>query len=134
MDHGPAATTPEGRALTGPEILATTPELTRWAKEPRLVSALVADAAKIGDDSVRRNTIKDILAVAGGDMGALDRLQASKAAIINVVRHAALELAHDLLELLDGHPELVVAEVGGVRAGPTSKISETASGSTPKIR
>lgn len=70
---------PEGRPLTGPEILAVTPELTRWAKEPRLVSALVADAAKIENPGVRRNTIKDILAVAGGDMGALDRLQAGRA-------------------------------------------------------
>lgn len=72
---------PEGRALTAPEIMATTPELTRWAKEPKLVSALVADAAKIGDDAARRNTIKDILAVAGGDMGALDRLQAGRAGL-----------------------------------------------------
>lgn len=69
---------PEGRPLTGPEILASTPELSRWAKGPAVVSALVADAAKIGDDAARRNTIKDIIAVAGGDVSALDRLRAGR--------------------------------------------------------
>lgn len=75
---------PEGRALTSSEILAASPELTRWAKEPQLVSALVADAAKIGDEAARRNTIKDIIAVAGGDMGALDRLQSGRAGMAAV--------------------------------------------------
>lgn len=79
-----AKANPEGRALTGPEILAATPELSRWAKEPRVVAALVADAAKIGDDAARRNTVKDIIAVAGGDMSALDRLQSAKAAIPSI--------------------------------------------------
>ena len=74
----------EGRALTGPEVLAVTPELSRWAKEPKLVSALVADAAKIENPAIRRNTIKDILAVAGGDMSALDNLQSAKAAIPSI--------------------------------------------------
>lgn len=103
-----AKANPEGRALTGPEILATTPELTRWAKEPRLVSALVADAAKIGDDAVRRNTIKDIIAVAGGDMGALDRLQRSKAgmpALADQLKNMRRGNVLDL-EKLAANPEL----------------------------
>jgi hypothetical protein len=103
-----SGTNAEGRALTGPEILASTPELTRWAKEPRVVSALVADAAKIENPAMRRNTIKDILAVAGGDMGALDRLQASRAGVASMADQLKNMRRGNVLDLekLAANPEL----------------------------
>lgn len=103
-----SGTNAESRALTGPEILATTPELTRWAKEPRVVSALVADAAKIENPGLRRNTIKDILAVAGGDDGALIRLQANRAAMPAIADQLKNMRRGNVLDLekLAANPEL----------------------------
>jgi hypothetical protein len=65
-----------GRPLTGPEILQASPELRKWAAEPHVIAGLVADANKLDNPATRRNAVRRIVAVAGGDANALTRLKA----------------------------------------------------------
>lgn len=64
-----------GRPLTAPEILQASPELRKWAAEPHVIAGLVADANKMADPVDRRNAVRRIVAVAGGDATALTRLK-----------------------------------------------------------
>lgn len=67
------------RPLSAPELLAGTPELRRFGRDPHVVAGLLADANGITDTVARRNAKRRILAVAMGDRSQIARLRAEQA-------------------------------------------------------
>ncbi|TIC80704.1 hypothetical protein [Nocardioides sp. GY 10127] len=70
----------QSRALTAPEILAATPELNRYGTNPQVVAGLLADAQKLKDPALVRDTQRRVLAVAMGDRSQIARLESEKIA------------------------------------------------------
>jgi hypothetical protein len=64
-----------GRPLEAPEILHGTPELRKYTAEPHIFAGLMADANKITDDVIRRDTKRRIMAVAAGDSSQITRIE-----------------------------------------------------------
>lgn len=67
------------RPLSAPELLAGTPELRRYGRDPHVVAGLLADANGISDTVARRNAKRRILSVAMGDRSQIARLRAEQA-------------------------------------------------------
>ncbi|MCK5926965.1 MAG: hypothetical protein KAG80_02100 [Nocardioides sp.] len=97
-----------GRSLSGPEILAGTPELRRYGTDPHVVAGLLADTNRLTDATARRNAKRRILAVAMGDRSQIDRLRAEvqeAPAIADALRNMSKGGVLDL-ELLGREPGL----------------------------
>lgn len=95
-----------GRRLEADEVLHGTPELKKYAAEPKTIAALLSDAGKIGDEVVRRDTQRRILAVAAGDTSQIARLREVQSASVrdvlsNMVRESTMDL-----KLLGANPVL----------------------------
>ena len=87
------------RPLEAPEILYGSPELRKYAAEPHVIAGLLADANKLGDDVLRRDAQRRILAVAAGDTSQVQRLKAEVAGsgaiadqLRNMVKQGSIDL------------------------------------------
>lgn len=114
---------PLGRPLEGPEILYGTPELRKYSADAHVVSGLLADANKIGDDALRRDTKRRILSVAAGDTSQIGRLRTEVAesgaiadTLKNMSRKSTLDLEHLAADpLLASRPEFVARLEGQLK-------------------
>lgn len=95
-----------GRHLEADEIYHGFPELKKYAAEPKVLAALLADTQHIADPLVRADTKRRILAVSAGDTSQIARLRDVQSASVrdvlsNMVRESTIDL-----KLLGANPVL----------------------------